>query len=131
MSLPDLVNGCFEAFGGLFVLNHCRVLYKDKAVRGISVLSTVFFLSWGIWNLYYYPHLGQWLSFAGGLFIVIANVLWCYLLIYYKWFYKHVPVEEQLAEKLAGDIRREIDQEVMEKMVRQIKASYTVEKGEL
>ncbi|HET8688644.1 MAG TPA: hypothetical protein VFM18_18675 [Methanosarcina sp.] len=88
MNLPDLINGSFELFGGVFILNHCRVLYQDKKVAGVSILSTAFFFAWGVWNLYYYPHLEQWLSFVGGLSIASANLLWVYLLIYYKWFYK-------------------------------------------
>lgn len=84
MMIPDLINGLFEAAGGFFVLNHCRVLSKDKKVKGVSILSTVFFTSWGVWNLYYYPHLGQWLSFVGGLFIVLANSLWIGLMLKYK-----------------------------------------------
>lgn len=90
MSLPDIINGLFEASGGIFVLNHCRVLYADKKVNGISVLSTIFFLSWGLWNLYYYPHLDQWMSFFGGIMIASANFIWVSMLIYYKWFYNKI-----------------------------------------
>lgn len=83
MNLPDFINGCFELFAGVFVLNHCRVLYQDKMVRGASVVSTVFFFVWGLWNLYYYPHLEQWWSFAGGILIVSANFLWVGMMFYY------------------------------------------------
>lgn len=79
--LPDLINASFEFLGGFFILNHCRVLWKDKQVKGISVISTIFFTLWGVWNLYYYPSLGQWWSFAGGLLIVFSNFLWVFLLI--------------------------------------------------
>lgn len=82
---PDFFNGLFEALGGAFILNHCRVLYQDKLVKGVSVLSTTFFTAWGVWNLYYYPHLDQWWSFGGGLVIVAANALWISLMVYYKW----------------------------------------------
>ncbi len=44
---PDKVNGAFELLGGLFILNHCRVVFRDKAVAGVSVLSTIFFALWG------------------------------------------------------------------------------------
>lgn len=80
---PDLFNGLFELFGGAFILNHCRALYRDKKVKGVSLLSTCFFTAWGVWNLYYYPHLDQWLSFAGGVAIVLSNALWITLMIYY------------------------------------------------
>jgi len=86
MSLtPDQINGLFELVGALFILNHCRVLYKDKQVRGVSILSTVFFFLWGCWNMFYYPHLDQWFSFYGGLLICASNSLWIFLLLYYKW----------------------------------------------
>jgi hypothetical protein len=83
MSWQDLVNGGFEFFAGFFVLMHCRRLHIDKLVKGVSLVATVFFTSWGIWNLYYYPHLGQWASFYGGLAIVSANALWISMMIYY------------------------------------------------
>lgn len=81
---PDTINGAYEALGGLMLWRNVRQLYKDKQVRGISVLTTVFFTSWGVWNLYYYPHLDQWLSFAGGLVIVTANVAWVSQMFYYN-----------------------------------------------
>lgn len=83
MVWADLVNGTFEAAGGLFVLNHCRVLYRDKQTKGVSLVSTGVFFAWGLWNLLYYPSLGQWASFAGGLVIVSANCLWLMMAIHY------------------------------------------------
>lgn len=85
MTWQDLINGTFEFGAGFAVLLHCRQLFKDKMVRGISWLATLFFSSWGIWNLYYYPHLGQWASFFGGLSIVSANLLWVSMMGYYIW----------------------------------------------
>jgi peptidoglycan biosynthesis protein MviN/MurJ (putative lipid II flippase) len=83
MIWQDLVNGLFELFAGFFVLLHCRRLYIDKQVKGVSLIATIFFTSWGFWNLYYYPWLGQWLSFFGGLAIVSANALWIAMMVYY------------------------------------------------
>lgn len=85
MTWADFINGVlFELAGALFILNHCRAVMRDKCVAGVSIISTVFFTLWGFWNLYYYPSLGQWLSFVGGVCIVAANVLWVSLLIYYR-----------------------------------------------
>lgn len=86
MSWQDLINGAFEFLAGFFVMMHCRRLFIDKQVKGVSLVATAFFTSWGIWNLYYYPHLEQWLSFYGGLSIVIANAFWIGMMIYYKRF---------------------------------------------
>lgn len=84
MQIPDFINGSFEFLAGFFVLNHCLKVLKDKAVKGVNIISTIFFTSWGFWNLYFYPHLDQWYSFYGGLLIVTANFLWVILLLKYK-----------------------------------------------
>ena len=83
MSIPDFINGAFESCGGLFCLMNCAAVIKDKGYRGIYVPAQAFFTSWGVWNLYYYPHLGQWLSFTGGLVIVISNAAYVGLCLYY------------------------------------------------
>ncbi|BCJ91730.1 hypothetical protein IZ6_24650 [Terrihabitans soli] len=80
---PDLLNAAFEAAAALFILNHCRVLYRDKSVRGVSITSTVFFTGWGFWNLIYYPSLGQSWSFYAGMAVVAANALWLGLMLFY------------------------------------------------
>ncbi len=84
MTWPDITNGTYELLGGFFILAHCWRLWKDKRVRGVSFIAVVFFASWGMWNLYYYPHLGQWWSFSGGVFIVAANSFWIGMMVYYK-----------------------------------------------
>lgn len=84
MSWPDLVNGLFELCGGLLLFRNCFVLHRDKMVRGVSWSVTAFFAAWGYWNLFYYPHLDQWMSFAGGVVIVTANSIWVVMAIYYR-----------------------------------------------
>ena len=84
MNTPDAINGCLEFLAGFMILNHCRVVLRERVVAGVSIVSTIFFSAWGIWNLWYYPHLGQMLSFYGGLLIVIANCLWVGLMIRFK-----------------------------------------------
>ena len=81
--MQDLTNAVFELGGGLLIFLNCLKLYKDKEVKGISIGVVGFFTLWGCWNLYYYPFLNQWLSFAGGLLIVIANTLWVSMALYY------------------------------------------------
>ncbi len=83
MSWADLVNGALETCGGFFVLLSVVKLTRDKMVRGVSWATTMFFAVWGLWNLYYYPSLDQWASFAGGVFLVSVNIVWVVLLIDY------------------------------------------------
>jgi len=83
MIWQDNINGLYELLGGLFILMHCIRLYYDKKVRGVSIIAVMFFASWGVWNLYYYPFLGQWCSFLGGIILVLMNFLWISLMLYY------------------------------------------------
>ena len=85
MQIPDVANAAFEVFASIMILNNCRVLLRDKAVAGVSIISTVFFTSWGVWNLFYFPHLGQWLSFWGGVAVVLANLFWVILMVRYRY----------------------------------------------
>lgn len=82
--MADVINACFECGAGLLVLNHCRVLRAERMVRGVSLLSVAIFTLWGVWNMYYYPSLSQWWSFAGGFFVTLANGLYCSQLAYYR-----------------------------------------------
>lgn len=82
--IPDLINGSFELFSGIFLWLNVRQLYLDKKIKGVRILPSAFFAMWGFWNLYFYPHLGQWFSFAGGLNIVTANSIWVVQMIYYR-----------------------------------------------
>jgi len=81
---PDVTNGTFELLGALAIFGHVYTLWRDKAVAGVSILATWFFTLWGFWNLFYYPHLDQWYSFAGGVAIVIGNCFWIGGMVYYS-----------------------------------------------
>ena len=84
MSTADLVNGLFETCGGLFILLNILRIRKDKKVTGVCIAPTAFFTVWGLWNLYYYPSLDQWMSFFGGLAVVTGNAVWVGLALYYS-----------------------------------------------
>lgn len=84
MQIPDLINGIFEFVGSVFLWLNVRKLYVDKMVRGYDWRTTAFFMSWGYWNLYFYPSLDQWLSFIGGCSIVLANTVWLGQMYYYR-----------------------------------------------
>ena len=88
----DLVNGLFEMFGAVLTWMNAHRLYKDKHIQGVYWPVTAFFTLWGLWNLYYYPALGQWFSFVGGLVLVAGNVVWTFLAIKYMVIKKMSPV---------------------------------------
>lgn len=74
--MGDVINGCFECLGGLLCWLNVVKLMRDKRVLGVYWPVQAFFAAWGWWNLYYYPSLGQWFSFFGGVILVIGNTLW-------------------------------------------------------
>ena len=81
---PDLINGLFEVGGAILLLGNVRAISRDKEIKGVCWGPTVFFAVWGIWNLFYYPSLEQWFSFAGGLAIVAVNLVWVAQIAYYR-----------------------------------------------
>lgn len=84
----DVINGLFEFGAAVAILNHCRTLHGHKEVRGMSTVSTIFFTAWGCFNIVFYPSLGQWWSFYGGLCVVSTNVLWVAMQLYYRFFWR-------------------------------------------
>ena len=89
MNIPDIINGLFEFGGaGALGLNVARI-YRDKAVAGFHPGYVAFFTAWGIWNLYFYPHLGQWWSLAGGIALVAVNLVWLGQIYFYLRLRRH------------------------------------------
>ena len=82
--MNDLINGSFEFIAGLATWINIKQIIKDKQLKGYNLKVFIFFTIWGFWNLYYYPSLNQWISFIGGISIMIANTIWIILAIYYK-----------------------------------------------
>ena len=82
---PDHGNAVFELGGSILIWLNTRRLLKDRAVRGVSIPVVAFYAAWGVWNLYYYAALGQWLSWVAGLGIVAGNTTWCLL----AWRWRH------------------------------------------
>lgn len=83
MNTPDLVNAAFEAFGAWSVWANVARLKRDRDVKGVVWQFTIVWWAWGMWNLIYYPVLGQWFSTAAGMVLVAGNArwLWVWLII--------------------------------------------------
>lgn len=84
MTLPDAINGGFEIGGAAAQLLSIRALMRSRHLEGVSWTATAFFSGWGMWNLFYYPHLGQTLSFLGGAALVCVNLTWVALALRYS-----------------------------------------------
>lgn len=81
----DRINASFEWLGIWVAIYNCYVLIQDAGkVSGVAIESIVFFTLWGIWNLFYYPHLEQRASFYAALGLVLSNGTWLILLVLYR-----------------------------------------------
>ena len=81
---PDMINGLFEAFGAAMIALHCVATWRARSSAGVSPTACLAFAAWGAWNLFYYPHLDQWWSFAGGVLVFSANIFWVILVFTYR-----------------------------------------------
>ena len=81
MHLPDAVNGCFEAFGAWSAWANVGRLKRDRDVKGVVWQFTVVWFCWGVWNLFYYPFLGQWFSTVAGVVLCAGNFAWLWTLM--------------------------------------------------
>lgn len=79
-SLPDLVNGTFEAFGAWSAWANVKRLRRDRDVKGVVWQFTVVWQLWGDWNLFYYWDLHQFASWAAGCVLCAGNAAWLYTL---------------------------------------------------
>ncbi len=83
LSWPDAINGSLELVGALLLLANVRAIRRDKELKGVVWYPTLFFTTWSCWNLFFYPSLDQWMSFAGALLMFVANSLWLGHIWYY------------------------------------------------
>lgn len=79
----DKINGLFELIGSMTTWMSVRRVYVDKGYSGIWLPAVLFFLSWGFFNMLYYPSLRQWWSFFGGCSMVAANIAWVFFMAHY------------------------------------------------
>ncbi len=92
----DLTNGTFELIGGAMTWLNVAKLRKDKVIHGVDWRVTFFWFAWGVWNLFYYPMLGQPVSFIGGIALAAGNATWVGLALYYKYFPAPVLAESRV-----------------------------------
>lgn len=81
---PDHVNGIFELGGAMVLWSNVRQIRIHKVVTGFDPKTTMFFSVWGLWNLFYYSNLDQWMSFYGGVAITMVNLIWLIHVYYYR-----------------------------------------------
>lgn len=101
--MNDQINGIFEMVGGVVLLFNIYYLWRDKSLAGVSVWPTIHFTLWGVWNLWYYPSLGQTWSFWGAVCIVSANTVWVAMAVVYS--VRRSAFAKKTKHELKADIR--------------------------
>jgi len=82
--MMDMINAAFEFGGFLAVVPSIMAVLRDKRVRGVSLLTPLFFTAWGFWNIIYYPHLDQIWSAWAAVLLSVTNALYLTLLFHYR-----------------------------------------------
>jgi hypothetical protein len=70
---PDFFNAALEFVGGCLIWLHTVRAWKDEEIKGVSGWPFIFFWTWGIYNLWYYTHIGQPISGAVAFMPALAN----------------------------------------------------------
>ena len=92
---PDLINASIELGGAYFTWRNYLELRQARELRGVSWPTMAFFTAWGIWNLVYYPAIGQWASFAAGIVLAAGNLAWVMLAV-------SLQIDKDLTETFDG-----------------------------
>lgn len=79
MMIADGVNATFELSGGFAIWLSIKKLWLSRRTDGVHYGHVAFFTAWGVWNLIYYPSLGQTLSTIGGVGVLVTNMIYLYL----------------------------------------------------
>lgn len=80
---PDYINALFEFGGAVAVFLSVLRTLRERRMAGVSGAHVAFFLSWGLWNLFYYPNLEQMWSFAAGILLTLVNLAFALLWLKY------------------------------------------------
>jgi uncharacterized membrane protein YqgA involved in biofilm formation len=76
MTTHDTINACFEGGGALFLCMNVRRLLKDKSVKGVSLVPSLWWTAWGFWNIYFYAAVACAASFWAGIAVVSVQAVW-------------------------------------------------------
>lgn len=80
----DQINALLELGGAIFLIPSLIEAFKKKLIVGVSWITPIFFTSWGLWNCWYYPSLGQYYSAIAAIIMFIANIVWLGMILKYK-----------------------------------------------
>lgn len=80
-AVPDIINATLEFVGGCLIWMHTARAWRDEEIKGVHWGPFVFFWTWGVYNLWYYSHIGQPISGAVAFMPCLATT--AYLFTYW------------------------------------------------
>ncbi len=80
----DLANTAFELVGGVLGWRNVIQLVRDRAVQGVYLPLQGFYVTWSLWNLWFYWGVECYASFVGQLFMASATMTWLMLATRYR-----------------------------------------------
>jgi len=80
----DAINALFEVGGAFAIIPSIVAAWRAKKIVGVSIVTSLFFTSWGWWNIFYYPSLDQTLSAAAAGMLATTNSIWLFQIWYYR-----------------------------------------------
>ena len=86
-SLLDAANAVLQLGGAWATWRNVEELLVHRILRGVRLRSIAFFAMWGVWNVFYFWELEQWLSVATGLLLCTGNAAWVALALHYRKVY--------------------------------------------
>lgn len=84
-SNADVINGSFEIIGAIAAWMNVAAYLRHRAIQGVFWPNTLFYTSWGLWNLIYYSALSQPVSFYAGIALTSGSAMWVVLVAFDKW----------------------------------------------
>lgn len=82
ISAEQVLTVFFIACSAICWLN-VRALYRDKTVKGVSIVPTCVFIATNIYEAWYFHHIHQFWAVFGSLSMLVVNLLWIILFLWY------------------------------------------------
>ncbi len=86
--MHDLINSLFGFGSAIALFANVMQIYKDKGSKGVNFTTMGYFVVQGSWTTYFYFHLDQMFSFVSMASILLCNIMYFWLMIYYRFIKK-------------------------------------------
>lgn len=81
--MSGILSLLFLACSAVSFLN-LRCLLRDRTVKGVCFIPSYVFITTNAFEVLYFGRLHDWLPTIGAVLMVLANVSWLVLAVYYK-----------------------------------------------